>query len=632
MQMNNPVKLNDILHISHEDEMLYANNERSILFTAKAYGVFQRDLIENIGIERMKSFFFKYGYTIGKADAEEIMKNIALSLVEKIEIGPVIHTLKGFDKFRVLEKRFEIENNRMKSFLYRGTWEHSFEAEQHVRNFGKSQTPICYTLTGAASGYATTMIGEEVFFKELQCEAEGAPCCIWEGRLVSEWKDEADEYFSLTKELPIIKELEQTNEKLLMERNNLSFVTQFHTDLTDEIMKGKNLDDLLEFTNKQINLPVVLEDIHHHIISLKGITFEKYEPIKQPFYKFLKENQSITKSRFLHFDNGTRLATPIFFMDKIYGYCSILYNCNSERISKYEIHSLILERLASICSLYFFKEKTELESMERVKGHFLEEIISGKYSSQKDIIRKADYIHLDLSDHYHAIFLTYRYINKCEEKELTLHKNTFEAISSYFSEKSINILIGQQPDSLMILITQKQLNGQNIENMMISLVSFLKKEVRNAIFLAGISSLKNNIVDAGIAVEEARAAVRLSSRDKPTTSYNDLGIIGILINEKNENVLRKMVGETLGELYQNVNCHKIELIETLYHFLENGGKIEQTAEQLALSISGLRYRINKITDILGCDLREPKIGFQLLIAIKVLKIIDYELLASILNE
>ena len=33
--------------------------------------------------------------------------------------------------------------------------------------------------------------------------------------------------------------------------------------------------------------------------------------------------------------------------------------------------------------------------MEQVKGHFLEEIISGKYT-QQEIMRKADFIQLDL--------------------------------------------------------------------------------------------------------------------------------------------------------------------------------------------------------------------------------------------
>ena len=80
-------------------------------------------------------------------------------------------------------------------------------------------------------------------------------------------------------------------------------------------------------------------------------------------------------------------------------------------------------------------------------------------------------------------------------------------------------LIGQQPDSLVFLITEKQVNQQNIEKTIRALVSFLKKEIKNALFLAGISSQNSKILEAGVAIEEARSAVRLSSRDEPITLF-----------------------------------------------------------------------------------------------------------------
>ena len=65
------------------------------------------------------------------------------------------------------------------------------------------------------------------------------------------------------KEFPILKELEQTNEKLMIEKNNLSLVTKLHMDLSNEIIKGNNLDTILEIVNERIQKPVVAEDIHH---------------------------------------------------------------------------------------------------------------------------------------------------------------------------------------------------------------------------------------------------------------------------------------------------------------------------------------------------------------------------------
>ena len=76
--MNQQLILNSMLHISQKDELLYKGNERSLLIPAKGFGILQRDLIRNIGIDRMKSFFFNYGWNLGEEDAKNVMDNPSL--------------------------------------------------------------------------------------------------------------------------------------------------------------------------------------------------------------------------------------------------------------------------------------------------------------------------------------------------------------------------------------------------------------------------------------------------------------------------------------------------------------------------------------------------------------------------
>ncbi|MEK4221576.1 MULTISPECIES: helix-turn-helix domain-containing protein [Bacillus] len=48
--------------------------------------------------------------------------------------------------------------------------------------------------------------------------------------------------------------------------------------------------------------------------------------------------------------------------------------------------------------------------------------------------------------------------------------------------------------------------------------------------------------------------------------------------------------------------------------------MEQTAADLSLSVSGLRYRIHKIETLLDQELRDPVGNFHLLLAIQALMI------------
>ena len=53
-------------------------------------------------------------------------------------------------------------------------WHDSYVAEQHLHHYGKSDAPVCWSLVGYASGYASACLGQEIYFRETECLAQGA--------------------------------------------------------------------------------------------------------------------------------------------------------------------------------------------------------------------------------------------------------------------------------------------------------------------------------------------------------------------------------------------------------------------------------------------------------------------------
>ena len=146
---------------------------------------------------------------------------------------------------------------------------------------------------------------------------------------------------------------------------------------------------------------------------------------------------------------------------------------------------------------------------------------------------------------------------------------------------------------------------------MISLTSYFP----GSDFYLGISKRTQSILGAKHAYKQAIGAIRMITSKTKVIYYDSLGVIGALLNEKNEEEVRTMAKSLLGHL--ELDCQKsIELITTLYSFLINGGNLEKTAEELSLSISGLRYRVHKIEEILQTDIRNPVVSCQLLLAIQ----------------
>jgi two-component system response regulator HydG len=65
----------------------------------------------------------------------------------------------------------------------------SYEAEQHLLHFGRSDVPECWTICGLTSGYFSRSSGKEIYVLEDRCLAKGDVACHLIGRTREEWGD-----------------------------------------------------------------------------------------------------------------------------------------------------------------------------------------------------------------------------------------------------------------------------------------------------------------------------------------------------------------------------------------------------------------------------------------------------------
>lgn len=588
--------------------MVYADDARSILISIEAFGTLRRDLIKNIGFDRMKAFFFRYGWQIGWQDGEKALAAAFETLEEQVKYGPVLHSLKGhaqasMDHIRIIEQAGKVQQFHME-----GVWRHSYEAVEHVTHLGLSDVPVCFTLTGYASGYVTRLVGDTVIFKETQCIGTGAEDCRWIGKLASQWGEEAAEQIGYCQEQPILRELEVTNEKLLEEKNHLAKVMLVHKMLTEEIIKGNHLDSIAQVMYEQTEIPVLIENIHYQPLAYQGMEQERLQQ------ELINRAVRLEKTKWLKTTSGRRLMSPIFLQGKKVGYCSFFLENN--QVANDEILTMFIERMCSVCSLLLLNEKTKFESTERMKGRFLDEILSGKYADEQEILKRASLISFDLSKAYYLIVVQYEVAAKDIKKELAFYEQMLETTANFFKEAGLNALVGQRDSAIIVLLSEP--SGE-----VAALCHAFLKELSSRCFKvdghAGISLKNDRILQAQEAYEEALTALRMASRHMPVVNFESLGIVGILINSNNEAAVEKIAKYTLGKLYDKLDEKKIELLNTLYIFLLNGGNLEATADELALSVSGLRYRMSKIDQMLDVSLRDAEATFQLLLSLKSLK-------------
>ena len=126
---------------------------------------------------------------------------------------------------------------------------------------------------------------------------------------------------------------------------------------------------------------------------------------------------------------------------------------------------MIIERVSTVSSLCLFNEKTKLDSFEWMKSFFFEEILSGQYSSNDEIIAKASLIQLDLTKPFYLSLIDYTINQNDFINGLEFRKALMDDISNYFTQKQRNFLIKQSAKHIHLLVTENQDENMHKESL-----------------------------------------------------------------------------------------------------------------------------------------------------------------------
>lgn len=590
-----------------------ANYERVITIPISAMGTLRLELIETLGLERAKGFLLRYGWHCGVCDGSKAKQLTWKNDEELVLAGPRLHTLHGH--VHVIPDKIEVDINKGKIHL-EGFWKNSYEAREQLRLFGKSGKPVCHFLSGYASGYLSTVMGQKVIAYELECEGMGDTECHWVCKTVDDWGEKIAGELKYYEVNNIIDELDQTYKKLKLERDNLSKAYLVHQKLMKEILKQNHLISIANVLYQNMGVPVLIEDSHLDLLAAGGVTMKE----AGNFSKQLKETfnyDNLTQTSFLVVsENHHRAITPIYLRQKIIGYCSFLYQDSYPR----EVDKLILEQAALACSLHMLNERTRVQVENRMRGNLLEDILNQRIT-QTEMLKRTRLIGFNWRNTGLFMISFNQFIcHQTIEDELEFNDRFIVNLLNFFKNWNLDALIGQKAGHVVILLVEnKELENPNKKKELCrTLIRYFSKKYKDCRFKLGVSSSSRQIKDVSNLYEETLACLKIADNNEDVVFFDSLGIVGILFQTRNLDGLRRYAHKILGSLIKEDKPKNMQLTQTLYHYLSNASNIHKTARAMNFSVSGLRYRLNRIMEILQVDLNEPSMMHQIYLALQSL--------------
>ncbi|MEN6441639.1 MAG: sigma 54-interacting transcriptional regulator [Syntrophobacter sp.] len=166
------IHLIEVLDFHPRDGSISLCDERVVIQSVSALCFLRQDLVQTFGIETARRMITRMAYAQGYLQGLILADRYGVKVADPS--GAAFHELQGFGKTTIIVK---VKDPDGPSFHEEGVIQKSIDAEQHLLLFGRSDIPVCWNITGFASGYHSAVRGQDIFFDEETCVGRGDSCC-----------------------------------------------------------------------------------------------------------------------------------------------------------------------------------------------------------------------------------------------------------------------------------------------------------------------------------------------------------------------------------------------------------------------------------------------------------------------
>lgn len=143
--------------------------------------------------------------------------------------------------------------------------------------------------------------------------------------------------------------------------------------------------------------------------------------------------------------------------------------------------------------------------------------------------------------------------------------------------------------------------------------------------IIAVGSACGSPADLPRSLADAIRALEIRRQSRPPTGivrFDELGVYRILASRSRPGEVEAFVDEWLGPLLDYDRLHHSSMIATLREYLDLGGNYNETAHSLQIHRSTLRYRLARIHELSGRDLRSVDTRLNLHLAVRALHVLS----------
>jgi purine catabolism regulator len=304
-------------------------------------------------------------------------------------------------------------------------------------------------------------------------------------------------------------------------------------------------------------------------------------------------------------DGGARLIAPILVQGGIAGFLSLL---GSEG-ELGELHRMAVGRAAHACAIELVRARAARDARDEVEEELLDVLTAGRPGSHEAARQRARRKGFDLDAPYLVL--------AAQGNEPEHPRKIRGALERQLATMRIPALVRERDNAAIALISLAARARAEPR----TLVEQLHRSVRTALggtVAVGYGAVRSGATEVASAAREAEQALSMGRRlfgADSATAFADLGLYRLLYALQPLPELGAYREDALGRL--QAKDRGGVLMQTLSAYLATNGSPTDAADRLHLHRNTVLYRLGRIEDLLGVDLRDAEVRLALHLALKI---------------
>lgn len=304
-----------------------------------------------------------------------------------------------------------------------------------------------------------------------------------------------------------------------------------------------------------------------------------------------------------------RVVAPIIVGREIYGYIWIV--AGDRPLT--ELDELAIDHAATVAALVLLKEQAVLEARQALRGDFLAQLLSPDFGADglRDglLVERAHVLGFQLERPHQALFIL------CPAATSAVLSSLAARLDRWLRGQGTWALVVVRERGLAVVLEAKsEAAGQALAERLLAEHSTPAHPL-----LVGAGRVSADAPGLRRAYAEAREAAEIGERlGRPPrlVCFWKLGVLDWLYHLPAEVLAGNPFLETIRALAEHDRKTNGDLVRTLDAYLEHGGALADAAASLNVHRNTLLYRIGRIEEITGIDLKDAGQRLNLHVALK----------------